>query len=303
MPLETHACVASYANGQVTIWAATQIPYNVRSPAGRGVPAAAVEGPRHRADARRRLRRQELPEDRADRDRAVDGRAQTGAPRPHPRGRVRDYHQARRADPDEDRPARDGTIVARKIEAHFNTGAYADIGPRLIKNGGYGTGGPTEIPNVWIDSYAVYTNLPPAGAFRGYGISQAAWAYETQVDMIAERLGIDPLEFRMRNLLEDGDTVMTGEPMEDAHFKELLRRRGADRMGCRRRSRSATARRSREGLGCIIKGTVTPSTSTAVAKLNEDGSLDVLTSSVEMGQGILTRARNSRGRAARYARR
>src|SRR5207244_11694870 len=86
----------------------------------------------------------------------------------------------------------DGTIVARQVTAHFNTGAYADIGPRLIKNGGYGTAGPTEIPHVSIDSYAVYTNLPPAGAFRGYGISQAAWAYETQADMRAAERGPEP---------------------------------------------------------------------------------------------------------------
>ena len=87
---------------------------------------------------------------------------------------------------------KDGTIVARKSTCYFNTGAYADIGPRLIKNGGYGTGGPHDIPNVWVDSYAVYTNIVPAGAFRGYGINQAAWAYETQMDMIAERLGWIP---------------------------------------------------------------------------------------------------------------
>lgn len=63
---------------------------------------------------------------------------------------------------------KDGTIVARKSTCYFNAGAHADISPRLIKNGGYGTGGPTSIPHVWIDSYAVYTNRPPSGAFRGY---------------------------------------------------------------------------------------------------------------------------------------
>ena len=59
----------------------------------------------------------------------------------------------------------DGRIVARKSTCLFNTGAYADIGPRLIKNGGFATGGPHHIPNVWVDSYAVYTNIVPAGAF------------------------------------------------------------------------------------------------------------------------------------------
>ena len=180
----------------------------------------------------------------------------------------------------------DGRITARRSTCWFNTGAYADIGPRLIKNGGYATGGPHDIPNVAVDSYAVYTNLPPAGAFRGYGVSQAAWAYETQMDMIAERLGWDPLAFRMRNLLEDGQTVMTGEPMFDAHFKELLGN-AATWIGFDAAEPPARIGRKvrAKGLSCIVKATVTPSTSTAAAKLNEDGSLHVLSSAVEMGQG------------------
>ncbi|HYH91776.1 MAG TPA: molybdopterin cofactor-binding domain-containing protein, partial [Candidatus Saccharimonadales bacterium] len=184
---------------------------------------------------------------------------------------------------------RDGTIIARQSECHFNTGAYGDIGPRLIKNGGYGTGGPHFIPNVWVDSYAVYTNIVPAGAFRGYGVSQAAWAYETQMDMIAEQMGWDPFAFRMQNLLEDGQTVMTGEPMFDARFKELLDRAatwiGWDNAEAPARNGSKVRAK---GISCIIKGTVTPSTSTASVKLNDDSSLDVLTSSVEMGQGMQT---------------
>ena len=183
----------------------------------------------------------------------------------------------------------DGRIVARKSTCRFNTGSYADIGPRLIKNGGYATGGPHYIPNVWVDSYAVYTNLPPAGAFRGYGVSQAAWAYETQMDMIASKLGWDPLEFRMKNLLEDGQSVMTGEDMFDAHFKELLQT-ATDAIGwdpAEEPQRNGTKVRAK-GFACIIKGTVTPSTSTAGAKLNEDGSLQILSSAVEMGQGAET---------------
>jgi CO/xanthine dehydrogenase Mo-binding subunit len=194
----------------------------------------------------------------------------------------------------------DGTIVARKVESRFNTGAYADIGPRLIKNGGIGMGGPHHVPNVWVDSYAVYTNLPPAGAYRGYGINQAAWAYETQMDMIAERLGIDPLELRMRNLLVDGQLSQVGTPAHDLHFRELLggvaerigwpgptAGDGAGREPRSRQPRGGGKVRGK-GLACIIKGTITPSTSTAAARLDEDGSLHLLTSSVEMGQGVQT---------------
>jgi CO/xanthine dehydrogenase Mo-binding subunit len=184
----------------------------------------------------------------------------------------------------------DGTIVARKVEAFFNTGAYADIGPRLIKNGGYGTNGPTSIPHVWIDSHAVHTNVCPAGAFRGYGISQAAWAYESQIEIIAEALGIDPYELRMKNLLVDGETFGTGEVMEDCHFKELLTT-AKDWIGWEPDAKPVEVRPGvvrGKGLSCIIKGTITPSTSTATVKLNDDGSFHILTSSIEMGQGVHT---------------
>jgi CO/xanthine dehydrogenase Mo-binding subunit len=184
---------------------------------------------------------------------------------------------------------RDGTLVARRSTCHFNTGAYADIGPRLIKNGGYGTAGPYYIPNVWVDSYAVYTNLPPAGAFRGYGAPQGAWAYESQMDMIAERLGMDPVELRCGNLLRDGREFATGETVHDVHFADLLTR-AVHAIGWEPAAapvRNGTLVRA-FGAACAMKGAVTPSTSTASVKLNDDGSLDILTSSVEMGQGLQT---------------
>ncbi len=183
----------------------------------------------------------------------------------------------------------DGTIVAREVQALFNAGAYTDISPRLIKNGGYGAVGPYRIPHVHVDSYAVYTNLPSAGAFRGYGVSQGAWAYESQMDIIAAELGIDPVELRRRNLLVENDTFATGEPLHGVRFGELL----DDALTLHRDPKPVTkgepARRA-VGRGCavIIKSTITPSTSEASVKLDTDGSLQVLTSTVEMGQGAHT---------------
>ena len=294
VPLETHVSVASFTGDYLTIWSSTQIPYIVRSqlaemfkvPAskvrvivltlggGYGAkcypkiePISAILAKVTGKPVRVHLTREE--EFVTVTKHGVNIRMKTGL----------DAH---------------GKILARQSTCHFNTGAYADIGPRLIKNGGYGTGGPHAVDNVWVDSYAIYTNIPPAGAFRGYGISQAAWAYETQMDMIAERLDMDPLELRRINLLQDGDTVMTGEPIHDTHFRELLDT-AADTIGWdfkdwqNGRTLVDDGRKARsKGLSCIIKGTVTPSTSTAAAKLNDDGSLHVLTSSVEMGQGLQT---------------
>ena len=106
---------------------------------------------------------------------------------------------------------RDGRITAKEVRAYWNTGAYADCGPDVARKGGFGIVGPYRIPNVAVDSRCVYTNLPPAGAFRGYAVTQATWASESMMDLAADALGLDPLEFRLRNLLRDGETFATGE--------------------------------------------------------------------------------------------
>jgi CO/xanthine dehydrogenase Mo-binding subunit len=190
--------------------------------------------------------------------------------------------------------ARDGRILARRVRILWSAGAYADISPRLIKNAGYSAAGPYRIENVSIDSYAMYTNVTPSGGFRGYGVPQVAWAYERQMDEIAAKLGLDPIDVRLRNLVHDGDTFSTGQIMEDLHLDDLLGR-VVDRLH-RPKVRATGAsiapasKRLARGIGvaCIVKTTVTPSTSTAGLKLNEDGSLSVLTSTVEIGQGSRT---------------
>jgi CO/xanthine dehydrogenase Mo-binding subunit len=192
---------------------------------------------------------------------------------------------------------RDGTIVARQVRILWGAGAYADISPRLIKNGGYSSNGPYRVDNVSIDSYAVYTNTTPAGGYRGYGIPQVAWAYESQMDMIAERLGIDPRDLRERNLVVEGDSFSTGQTMNDVHLDEMLDI-VTDRIGWSDRQTDAGggsaapdpgSRKVRgKGLATIVKTTVTPSTSSAALKLNADGSVNLETSSVEIGQGART---------------
>lgn len=182
---------------------------------------------------------------------------------------------------------RDGKIVARQATAYYNAGAYAGISPRKVMFGAYGMSGPYAIPNVLVDVHAVLTNTPPAGAYRGFAINQAAWAYEQQMDVIAERLGIDAVELRRRNLLRSGDTFCTGEVLDHLCFTDLLdaaaQRIGWDPDNLVRRDGDLVRAK---GVSCVIEGTITPSTSTAAVRLNGDGSIDVLTSSVEMGQGI-----------------
>src|SRR5690606_35403659 len=117
---------------------------------------------------------------------------------------------------------RKGRFVAKQLVAYLNTGGYADCGPGVAQKTGYAGVGPYRFDHVAVDSYCVYTNLPPAGAFRGYGAMQTVWASERLVDMLADELNIDPVELRRMNLLRDGDTFCTGEVMRDVQFAELL---------------------------------------------------------------------------------
>ncbi|APR39545.1 xanthine dehydrogenase family protein molybdopterin-binding subunit [Paraburkholderia sp. SOS3] len=182
----------------------------------------------------------------------------------------------------------DGRITGRKCEVWWNGGAYADIGPRVTQKSGFTATGPYEIENVSIDSYQVYTNLPPAGAFRGFGIPQMVWAYESHADMIARALQIDPVEFRRRNLLREGRMHPTGTTMHDAAV-ELVLERVADRMNWNApfERGTGTLRRGR-GIGVGFKALVAPTTSMAMISLAGDGSCTVYSSTVDMGQASET---------------
>jgi CO/xanthine dehydrogenase Mo-binding subunit len=189
----------------------------------------------------------------------------------------------------------DGTLVARECEIHLDTGAYAEIGPRVAKKSGYTAAGPYKIPNLKIDSYSVYTNKPPAGAFRGFGVSQSAWAVESQMDIIAAALEMDPVELRKKNGYDEGDKFVTEETLRAVGLKECIDEVAkaidwdSDRFKGSRVQRSIGGKLRRgKGVACMIKATITPSISCAVVKLNEDASLSIYAGTVEMGQGSET---------------
>ncbi len=180
---------------------------------------------------------------------------------------------------------KDGRITGRECEVWWNGGAYADIGPRITQKSGFTAAGPYDIENVRIDSYALYTNLPPAGALRGFGIPQLVWAYESHGDMIARELKIDPLEFRRRNILRDGRPQATGTVMQDTAIDTVLERLAA-RMNWQSgfERGSGTVRRGR-GIAIGFKASVSPTTSVAIVNVYADGTCAVYCSTVDMGQG------------------
>ena len=202
-------------------------------------------------------------------------------------------------------------MTARKCEVYWDTGAFAEIGPRIVHKSGYTSSGPYKIPNVSIDSYCVYTNKPPAGPFRGFGVPQVIWAYDSQMDIVARGLGVDPVEFRLEHALEEGDLFVTGTPVHACGLKEAVQRaadavgwgngeaapgsEAASAEGARQttggiakgrpgETASGTKRRGK-GIACGVKAVLTPSISGAIVILNADGSANVLSSTVEMGQG------------------
>ena len=181
----------------------------------------------------------------------------------------------------------DGTLTARKVDIHWSGGAYADTTPPVARGGGVTATGPYRVPHAWVDSRAMYTNLPQAGSFRGLAVNQVVWAYESQMDIIADALGMDPLEFRLHNLLDEEEEWVTGERMDDSHYKDLIRE-VADKIGWDKPSRSEGHLKRGKGLSVTLKSTITPSTSRASLKLDATGTLWVLASSVEMGQGVKT---------------
>jgi CO/xanthine dehydrogenase Mo-binding subunit len=181
--------------------------------------------------------------------------------------------------------SKDGKILARECEVWWNGGAYADIGPRVTQKSGFTAPGPYDIEHVAIDSYALYTNLPAAGALRGFGIPQLVWAYESHTDMIAKALNIDPLAIRRKNILREGRPQATGTLMRDAGIEQVLERL-AQRMQWEKTfdRGSGTVRRGR-GIAIGFKASISPTTSVAIVNVSADGSVMVNCSTVDMGQG------------------
>ncbi len=181
-----------------------------------------------------------------------------------------------------------GRMVARKCEVLWNGGAYADIGPRVTQKAGLTAAGPYDIDDVAIDSLALYTNVTPAGALRGFGVPQLCWAYESQADMIARALELDPVEFRRKNIMRDGRPHTTGQVLKDAAVEKVLDL-VLGRLGWSQPiDRGTGAIRRGRGFAIAIKAVTTPTTSVAIVNVSADGSVVLYCSTIDMGQGSNT---------------
>jgi len=194
---------------------------------------------------------------------------------------------------------KNGRLVAAETELYGDTGAYASLGEKVMTRATTHSAGPYDIPHVRADCYAMYTNNPPAGAFRGFGVTQSAFAVESMMDKLAEELNLDPVELRRMNALHVGSITNTGQELkESVGLLECI-----DRVDAEMRKQNphpfAPIVDSKNpnlvrawGFASAYKNTGlgggAPDISGADVELYADGTFQVRSSAAELGQGLVT---------------
>ena len=180
---------------------------------------------------------------------------------------------------------RAGRITAKEGRIWFDTGAFAGSGPGVASVATLVLAGPYKIPNLLLEGYAVYTNKTNCGSFRAPSGPQANFAVESQMDMIADALGLDPLEFRLQNIVREGDEGPTGQVLAGVGLEECLRRAAAAIGWDDRRPAPGRGK----GLACGW-WTTTGGSSGVYVKINPDGTVALNTGAAEIGTAALTGA-------------
>jgi xanthine dehydrogenase molybdenum-binding subunit len=191
---------------------------------------------------------------------------------------------------------RDGKLTAVQAILYGDGGAYASLSEKVLTRATTHASGPYDVPNVRVDCFAAYTNNVPAGAFRGFGVSQSCFAVESNMDILAAELGIDPVELRRRNALDVGSTTVTGQLMrESVGLQECIDKVDADmRAGDFQWTWDDGHRRFAWGLAVGYKNTGlgggAPDKATAEVEAWQEPdrglAAEVRISSAEMGQGL-----------------
>lgn len=180
---------------------------------------------------------------------------------------------------------RDGRLTAKAGRIWFDTGAFAGSGPGVASVATLVLAGPYRIPNLHLEGFAVYTNKTNCGSFRAPSGPQSNFAVESQMDIIADALGLDPLEFRLRNIVREGDEGPTGQVLNAVGLEECLRRAAAAIGWSDRRPE----RWRGKGLACGW-WTTTGGSSGVYVKINPDGTVVLSTGAAEIGTAALTGA-------------
>lgn len=180
-----------------------------------------------------------------------------------------------------------GKILAEKIEFIWDGGAYTEYGVNIAKSAGYASVGPYDVPNIWADSYCVYTNTPVGGPYRGFGMSEIHYAIEQNLDIIAKKLDISVAEIRKINGLKVGGHTATAQKLDVCGFVDCIKQVEKDIKLYEKEKPSAPHKVRGKGIAGGFKAPSMPNNvaSSAIIKLNEDGTAHLLTSAQDIGQG------------------
>jgi len=185
---------------------------------------------------------------------------------------------------------KDGFITALDHKIYWDAGAYVEYGANVVNAVGLSAIGPYRIPNVSIDSICVYTNLPPGGPYRGFGYSEMLYGLESHIDRIASHLGIDPVQFRRMNAISEGDTTAYGARMNPNGLMEAIDKVTAAIDWDKPLASANPSKVLGKGFALFWKAPAMPpnASSSAFLKFNEDASINLIISGMDIGQGYQT---------------
>jgi len=291
--LEPHAAVALYSGGYLTVWSTTQGPYALRKELALtlGLPEGKIRVIKPHMGGGFGGKREMFASDFCAALLAI----KTGRPVKIVYSRTEEFIASRQRHPMsitiKTGCRKDGTLLAKDCLVIADGGAYNSRGPGVLSYTGISLSSLYRIPNLRYRGYRVYTNKSVSGAFRGYGSLQARFADESQMDMIAEDLGIDPIELRLRNVVEQGETSISGRRITSCGIKECLLKVAEASDWNKKREGNKPG----HGIGVACNDYVSAlrsiydyDCSSALVRLNEDGTADIFTGASDIGQGSNT---------------
>jgi 4-hydroxybenzoyl-CoA reductase subunit alpha len=288
--MEPHAAFASFVGCELTLYSTTQGPYYMRRDLSLtlGIPESRIRVIKPHVGGGFGGKREMLGSDFC----AAILSIKTGRPVKIVYSRMEEFIATRQRHPMyitlKTGCLKDGTILAKECVNITDGGAYNSRGPVIVYCAGTALASLYRVPNVRYRGYHVYTNKPVGGAFRGFGYLQMRFADESQIDMIAEDLGIDSVDLRLKNAVRAGDVTANGFRIQSCGFTECITRVAETSRWWEKR----IAKKKGWGIGIACNDYVSGAkqyydhdSSTVLAKLNEDGDVDVLTGASDIGQG------------------
>jgi len=185
---------------------------------------------------------------------------------------------------------KDGTLLGMELTYYFGGGAYNDYGVNIARAAGYSCTGPYDVPNVKADSLCVYTNHPVGSAMRGFGMPEIHWGLEQIMDQLAEQIGMDPAEFRLKNCVRTDDEIVSGMKMTPIDLETCIEKVSKAIEWEKEEEPTAPNKKRGKGIAIMWKAPAMPPNpgSSAVVRFNEDATVNVEVGGQELGQGAFT---------------